>query len=640
MHLRKSMNKIFKKMTVLGLTFLFFVLFGLSAFAEIFTVKTGGGNKASLYVAGNPDLYPIEYYDSDSETYKGLIPDMLREVSKKTGIDFTYISAGDTSNQKNLCKNNQVEIVTSIKSSNTDFEKLEKVTVFTAEYENETAEYCIGFTQLMPESEKQSIMDALSEISQSRKSGWLIDNAKADLLRSKKRLYFILAAVLLFSAAAVSVTVVLVKKRKRRIKADEMVNVKTGVGNAKYYVYAFENLISEKAKNIYNLAYIACDTGRYDNVESGASLADVEKYAATKLSQLLNLCDYLSHISDGAFVMLFQAENGDIADRRVSELVLSLNKYLSGFVKDADVFKAGYCLFCDNAGIDAETAVYNAKQGYLYALSNGLPYYIGTKNQIAKNKKAEKLATQIDVALEKGEFKPYVQFFAESRTSAFCGAEVLSRWQNSQYGLLRPDEYIDILNKSGKIVEHDYKIFEAVCAILERWNSPPFDKMFLSCNFTRNSVSDPEFVGKLISISEKYDFARNRLAVEITENTLSINSKTVSENIKQLRKYGFLVAIDDMGAGFSSLADIYDNEVDLVKIERSFVTSCITERRKEMLGNIISLIHNAGARVICEGAETEQQVDMLKSIGCDIIQGFYYSRVLPFSECEKFIRTE
>lgn len=106
-------------------------------------------------------------------------------------------------------------------------------------------------------------------------------------------------------------------------------------------------------------------------------------------------------------------------------------------------------------------------------------------------------------------------------------------------------------------------------------------------------------------------------------------------NIKY-SEYGFKVAIDDMRTGFSSLADIYDNEIDIVKIEREFISSCVTDRRRHMLGNIIELVHNAGAAVICEGIETPEQLEMLKSLNCDMTQGFYNSRVLPLPECESF----
>lgn len=145
-----------------------------------------------------------------------------------------------------------------------------------------------------------------------------------------------------------------------------------------------------------------------------------------------------------------------------------------------------------------------------------------------------------------------------------------------------------------------------------------------------------DFAKRLAEISQNFNFSRSRLVVEITENSLNSNADIVSENIRQLRAFGFQVAIDDMGAGISSLADIYDNEIDFVKIGSDFVASCVTERRRKMLNNLILLAHNAGARVICEGVETAEQLKMLQDMECDVMQGFYHSRVLPFPECERF----
>ena len=126
----------------------------------------------------------------------------------------------------------------------------------------------------------------------------------------------------------------------------------------------------------------------------------------------------------------------------------------------------------------------------------------------------------------------------------------------------------------------------------------------------------------------------------MTEDSISENSKTVSENIYNCRKAGFKIAIDDMGAGFSSFADLYDNEIDLVKIDEVFISSCTSERRKTMLSDIITLVHNTGAKVLCEGVENLGQAEFLNEINCDMMQGFYFSKILPQIECEKFLNKE
>lgn len=633
------MKRLFKKIICASLLLIIgCVLKTNCVSAEVFAEITGGGNADSVYVAGNPDLYPIEYYDEKSESYKGLIPEMLNEISEKTGIDFTYILAGKKNSQESLFENNQVEIVTGITSEDTKFEGLDSVIVLKSEYNGETIDYSIGFTKLMSKEKKEKISAAISEINDTKMVGWLVGNAKADLLTSQKTFAFIiLIGIVVIVLALIIATIVMVKKHRKKTAIDRLIDVKTGVGNSDYYTYAFENFIGEQAKNLYNLAYISFETTFFKDNKNELIIEEIDKYAATKLSASLVEGDYLAHFKNGVFVLLFQAENKEISENRIEELLSNVNSYISEYINDWDkTMRVGYCRFCDCPGIDAETAIYNAKQGYIYAESNNLPYYVGTKSQIAINKKNQRLMEQIDDALKDGDFKTYLQFFLDGETNKFCGAEVLSRWQNREYGLLRPDEYMDVLTKSKKIVDHDYRIFEEVCKILEGWNKPPFDKLFLTCNFTRISVTLTDFTEKIAEISNKYSFSHDRLIIEITESASKFDAEIISENIKKIHNLGFKVAIDDMGTGFSSLSDIYDNKIDIVKIERDFIATCVTERRWCMLSDLILLIHNAGAKVVCEGVETEEQFNMLKDMKCDIMQGFYHSRVLPFSECERF----
>lgn len=625
-----------KRVTAALAAVLLWVCAAPSALGAVYTEETGGGPADSVYVAGTPDCYPIEYFDEDSGTYCGLIPDLLNEVSEKTGISFTYISAGSEDRRQSLYENRQVELVTAVTAEDAGFDGLETAVVLTAEQNGETTAYCIGFTELLTQTRRAHLLRALAEITDAQKAGWLLAHAEeAPSLSHRQLVILAVAAAVIVLAAAV--TVLLLRRRKRRNALDRLVDDRTGVGNGDYYTYAFDRLISPQARSLYALAYLAFDVRQLQEQRRDVSVAEIEKYAAAKLAKCHSAAEYLSRISDGTFVLLFQAENREAAQQRLQELTEGVNGYIAELVRGSgELFRAGCCRLCDNVGIDAETAVYHARQGYLYAVSKGLLYHIGSNAQLAAGKKAQRLAEQLDDALAGDEFKVYVQFFSDGKTERFCGGEVLSRWQNSEYGLLRPDEYIGVLSRTGKIVEHDYRIFEKVCAILEKWSAPPFDTLFLSCNFTRLSVSDPSFAGRLAEISDKYRFARHRLVVEITESSLSVSSEAVSENIRQLTKLGFQVAIDDMGTGFSSLADIYDNEVDIVKIERDFVASCVTARRREMLRGLISMIHHAGARVICEGVETAEQLAMLKALDCDMMQGFYHSRVLPFSECERF----
>lgn len=196
------------------------------------------------------------------------------------------------------------------------------------------------------------------------------------------------------------------------------------------------------------------------------------------------------------------------------------------------------------------------------------------------------------------------------------------------------------MKETEQIIAHDYKMFSTVCRQLEAWCAEPYKQLFLTCNFTRTSLSQNDFFDRISEISSDYKFDRSRLVLEIIEDSIAENSQAVSENISKCRRAGFKIAIDDMGAGFSSFADLYDNEIDLVKIDGEFIASCTSERQQTMLSNIITLVHESGAKILCEGVENLEQADFLDKINCDMMQGFYFSKILPLVECEKFLKNE
>ena len=615
------------------------IISSASVSAEVMTEKSATGPADTVYVAGNPDLYPIEYYDAESKIYKGIVPEMLRRVSDNTGISFTYVSAGMENEQKRLSRNNQVEIVTAVLSDDDECRLEEKYPVLTVKDEAGEKTYCIGFTQIASDDIKEAVKAALAQISEKEKTGLLMSYAMTNRAMPKIRFIFWIC-ISFFSAILISLIVVLiVRRRKCRKERDiNLTDTLTGIGNAEYYKYSFNGFITDQVRNLYNAAYIAFDAEKNENLWGKSICEDIEKITAEHLNSVSESGEYLSHLEKGVFVLMYQARSFEEADSRAGKLIAGLNECLNGYNRDwIGMFNEGVCRLCNHPDSNAESTLYNAKQAYIKAKNDHVDYYIGSSRQAMENRRRARLCAQMSESIEKGEFEIYMQFITESEKGEICGAEVLSRWQHSEYGLLRPHEYIELLKETGKIVEHDYHVFRNVCGQLEYWSSQPYKRLFLTCNFTRASVSREDFAEKIREISEKFSFDHKRLVIEITEDSVADNLDVVSSNIRQLSEMGFNIAIDDMGSGFSSLADLYDNEIDVVKIERDFLVSCSSERRLKMLQDIITLVHNTGARVICEGIEFKEQQEMLCNIGCDMLQGFYYSRVLPLSECERFL---
>ena len=635
-------NKFKKWVSIFAVLIFCFIMYSNDVKADVITEQSPTGDANTVYVAGNPDLYPIEYYDSDDKVYKGIIPELLRKVSDSIGISFTYISAGRENVQRNLVANKQVEMVTAISSHGENWNVEERCPILTIEKDGVESTYCIGFTDIASDELITTVSNAINAIPEEEKAGIMIAYAMENKQSNDKNGHLLTGLIIAGIIIAVLIIVLMLRRHKHKEeKKNDLVDALTGVGNDQYYVYVFDELISEQAKNLYNVAYIALDTDKYENMWGKDVVNDIQKYAATKLFSVTGTSEYISRVKNGVFTFVFQSENKSAADLRVKEIIEGLNLYMLDFnINWKDLFSAGVCHLVENPDCNAEMAYYRAKQGYLYAKEKRVHYFIGNETYFAESKKNKELRLRIDDAIRNDEFKVYMHLIIENKSGDVCGAELLSRWQTPDYGLLRPHEYIALLRDSGKIIEHDYNMFSKACLQLDRWKDTIYKNMFLTCNFTKNSVAESDFADKIKEIADKFTFSHEQLLIEITEDTFHEDSKTITNNIKKCADMGFKVAIDDIGTGFSSFADLYENEVDVVKIEKGFISTCDSKRKETILHDIITLAHNAGAKVVCEGVETEEQQNMIEETGCDMLQGFFYSCVLPFSEYERYLETK
>lgn len=609
------------------------------SYAYVKTTEDPTGPAEDVYIAGNPDAYPVEYYDTKSDTYKGVIPDILEMVSEETGINFMYVSADTENRQNQMATNKQVDMVTAIQARERTMPLADSIVALTVVNDNMKTYYYIGFTDIAPADTVSKIKAAIENISDEQKKGMLLSYAQESHSQNLRLRWAVVGAIVLGAALiGLIVLMTILGFKKRKAKQDELIDPITGAGNGDYYVYFFNNFIEGQARNLFCISYFAFDTEEFAQKWGEKTITDIEQYAAAHISAKLGAVESISRIQEGTFAVCFQADNDEQFNTRMTELINSLNVYLNSLnTAWVDIFNAGACQLREYPDCNAETSLYNAKQAYYYAKAKNLGYYVGSKSNLASIRKNQKLRASLKQAFENNEFEIYLQFIADGKSDKFIGAEVLTRWQTTEYGLLRPNFYFDILKEDDKIIDYDYHIFDRVCAQLEKWNKHPFDKFLLSCNFTRYSISQQDFVENLTKIAKKHNFDYSKMVIEITEDSLTYNSDLVSSNIRKCRESGFKVAIDDLGTGFSSLADLYLNDIDAVKIERTFTTNYTSERRMKMLKDIISLVHNTGAEIVCEGIETQEQFEAMKKVGCDKYQGYFFSRVLPLSECDAFL---
>lgn len=605
---------------------------GFGAQAKVRTTKDAAAPDA-IFVAGNPDLYPIEYYNDDTGCYEGILPDYYAQLSEACGVDFVYIRAGDSNQQDRICQNKQAEMISAHREGEVSGLAVE-VPLFSCVYEGEEVNICIGFTDIMPQQLREQIITGIRNVSDST---WLSAalETSATPLHHVPFYWFVLIGVL--AAAVIVLVICVVRMRpKKQQEQEKRTDPLTGIGNEEYLRYGYEHYISQAMRSLYYFAYFVFERQKFEAYFGSEQMKDVQKFAANILSTDIADSDFCARIDDGVFVLCYQCPDEQRAAQRIEELLQKLNHYDERLLTEHQMpFRAGICRL-DKAQLPIETVLYNARQGYQYALQNKMPHCFCSKEILGREETKSRLRSKLSTALEKNQFNLYLQFIVDTKTGVITAAEAISRWHNPEDGILSPAHYIEDMNAIGIIDRLDFCIFEKACEQLQRWEQDGYGQLSLSCNFTRITMSEKNFMERFHEIVGRYRFDHSHLVIELTEDSFADNKAVAYQNVVSCKSEGFRIALDDLGSGYSSFSDLCDYPVDIIKIDRHIVAKSATERGYALLCGMTTLAHNLGIRVLCEGVETEAENEKAKATGCDYIQGFYYSRVFPQDSAMEF----
>lgn len=257
-----------------------------------------------------------------------------------------------------------------------------------------------------------------------------------------------------------------------------------------------------------------------------------------------------------------------------------------------------------------------------------------------KYSKAEltSMKARFEEAFKNEEFKVYMQFLVDTKTKEIVSVEALSRWNHPEKGILAPGAFLEDLSRTGLISKLDFYMFEHICRQLQEWEGTEFSHLKVSCNFTRVTLSRFDFIERIKEISDKYDFERGKLCIEITEDAIEKNFEDATKNVAECKKMGFQIALDDLGSGYTSLSNLCDYPIDIVKIDRFLMAKSDRKRCRDLIDGIIALARKLDLKVVCEGVETEEQDKFVSRSECDYIQGWFYSKPMPVEDCEGHFR--
>lgn len=245
------------------------------------------------------------------------------------------------------------------------------------------------------------------------------------------------------------------------------------------------------------------------------------------------------------------------------------------------------------------------------------------------------VVAEFDRAIENKEFLLYLQPQVD-HTGKALGAEALVRWQHPQRGLLYPDSFIGILERAGLIYKLDNYIWEASAQRLKVWKEAGLEQYHISVNISAKDFYYLDLYEVFTNLVKKYDINPARLNLEITETVIMSDVKMHMEVVDKLQKFGFHIEIDDFGSGYSSLNTLKDIKADVLKIDMLFLRDTENQARsKAILNSVISMAKTLNMPVITEGVETKNQVDFLSVMGCEMFQGYYFSKPVPVKEFEQ-----
>lgn len=247
----------------------------------------------------------------------------------------------------------------------------------------------------------------------------------------------------------------------------------------------------------------------------------------------------------------------------------------------------------------------------------------------------KKILENFKQALKNGEFKVYYQPKVNIDTKRLCGAEALVRWIRDGR-MVSPGEFIPVLEREGKIIDLDFFVFEQVCKDIRKWMAEGLQPVRISSNFSKLHLKNPHLSEDVLEIINRYAINTDYVEIELTESSGYSDFDSLERFVHDMDAAGIYTSIDDFGTGYSSLSMLKDIDVDVVKIDKSFFDKLEDGGQSEnLVGNVIHMIKDLDRIVICEGVETEKQVEFLKNTDCNIVQGYLFDKPLPREEFEK-----
>jgi diguanylate cyclase (GGDEF)-like protein len=419
----------------------------------------------------------------------------------------------------------------------------------------------------------------------------------------------------------------------------------TNLPNRAFFKEVLSIEIANARRNNKKLAILFLDLDRFKEINDAMGHAAGDQMLveiADRLTKCIRRSDIVARIGGDEFnILLSGAENARDMSAIARKILLELREpyIIGGREWPLGVTGSiGISIYPDDSE-DVDTLFKYADKAMYYAKSigrNDFQFYSPTMN--TEPVKQVQLEDELRQALDRGELRVYYQPLVDTASGKIVCAEALLRWQHPKLGLLEPDQFIVLAEKTGLLIPIGEWLIREACMKNVQWQMAGYEPICIAANLSDRQVHSPGLVEMTMQAVRAGGLNPRWLELEITENTLIHDPELIIQKLGKLSEYGIGLTMDDFGTGYSSLRYLKQLPIQKIKIDKSFIKDIITDPNDKAIVNaVIAMTHNLSLRVVAEGVETEEQLLFLRSRKCDEIQGDLISKAISADDFEKLL---
>lgn len=431
---------------------------------------------------------------------------------------------------------------------------------------------------------------------------------------------------------------------EKRIAEASYRDIITGYGNFEKFKVDAQTILNDNPDTDYVMFYFNIKNFKYINETYGHNVGDQTlKAVADVLNKYMQEGETFARVISDTYIMLIHSKAEDPfmsifnnIKAEVHDACLAIqDRFVVDFTTGILIIDETMHSYSINRLVDRAMMA-----GKSIDASTGVSYAFYDDEYHKKVLNEAQLENSIHGALENNEFCAYVQPKYDIASKSLIGGELLVRWMSPSKGFLEPAAFIPSFEKNGFIYQIDCFMLEQACKSIRRYLDSDIYVIPFSVNLSRVTLAHPDFLSKVQEIVERYYIPHHYLEFEITESIFSENYALMIDVLTKLKSLDFIINMDDFGTGYSSLTLLRDLPIDVIKLDHDFLSRSATNDKNavSILRSIIDMAHTLDIRVVSEGIETVEQLDMLRSINCEIGQGFLFAKPMPIEDYDKMIK--